>query len=299
MITEHYKTIKNGETIYYKKAGTSNEILILVHGNLSSSVFFDDLMSDLSQNYTVYSMDLRGFGKSKSKRRVGSLRSLSNDLVEFIKDMGLNEVSMLGWSLGGAVVLEAAAELRNKVKNIFLLSSLGLKGFNYSSSILTREMVLLQGISNSILSFQMMPWNCLISLKAKRTLLDTYVMRKYLDDYLYHLNKPSEDEYEKFLDAIADQKHFMEVYQAIINFNISHSSNGIKKGNGRANLITSNIHILHGKFDRVVHVNEAKDTYKYFKDQATIDIFENSGHSIMTDEKGLLLEKINYYMREY
>ena len=46
-----------------------------------------------------------------------------------------------------------------------------------------------------------------------------------------------------------------------------------KKGNGRANLITADIHIMHGRYDRVVHLSEARETYEYFKDQATLDVF--------------------------
>lgn len=298
MITEHSIHIHNGEHLYYKQAGSANNILILVHGNMSSSVFFDDLLKDLSTSYTVYAIDLRGFGQSSSLRRVGSVKSLSNDLVAFIQDMKFDHVSLLGWSLGGGVVLEAAAELRNKVKHIFLLSSLGLKGFNSSLSLLMKESVLMQGIKNKFLTLSMMPWNAFISFKTKRTLVDTYVMRKYLDDYLYHLNQPSESDYEKYLDAIADQKNFLEVYQAIINFNITHCSNGIKKGNGRANLITADIHIMHGRYDRVVHLSEARETYEYFKDQATLDVFEHSGHAIMTDEKEKLIHTISHYMNQ-
>jgi pimeloyl-ACP methyl ester carboxylesterase len=93
--------------------------LVLVHGNVSAAAFFAPLMAGLADQYHCIAPDLRGFGRSERKpvdaRR--GLRDFSDDvhalLMTLIETGRLPEGTapvLLGWSLGGGVVLQYAID---------------------------------------------------------------------------------------------------------------------------------------------------------------------------------------------
>ena len=54
-------------------------------------------------------------------------------------------------------------------------------------------------------------------------------------------------------------------------------------------LITADIVILHGEKDMVVPVMYAHDMKKRFGDKAELVLFENAGHSVITDDLDLFI----------
>lgn len=54
-----------GETIAYRESNTSGDTVLLVHGNMSSSVHFQPLMETLEENFNIYALDLPGFGENR------------------------------------------------------------------------------------------------------------------------------------------------------------------------------------------------------------------------------------------
>jgi len=46
-------TLNNGENIAYRETGTGDRILLLVHGNMSSSKHWDLLMENLPDEYKI------------------------------------------------------------------------------------------------------------------------------------------------------------------------------------------------------------------------------------------------------
>ena len=51
--------LSNGETIAYRECGHGDKTIILVHGNMSSSVHFQTTMEALENDYKVYAVDMR------------------------------------------------------------------------------------------------------------------------------------------------------------------------------------------------------------------------------------------------
>ena len=75
--------------VAYLEAGTGNIPLVLVHGNCSSSLFFQDFMLSLvaTGRYTVFAPDMRGFGDSEVLPVDGTrgVRDYSDDLAAFAR----------------------------------------------------------------------------------------------------------------------------------------------------------------------------------------------------------------------
>ena len=81
--------------------------VVLVHGNVSSNRFFDELLLALPAGYYGIAPDLRGYGASETLPvdATRGVRDWSDDLRSLFEAMGLADraVHLLGWSMGGGV----------------------------------------------------------------------------------------------------------------------------------------------------------------------------------------------------
>ena len=79
------KKIKTGRLeVAYLEAGTGETPIVLVHGNTSSSLFFQDFMLELAatRHYTIYAPGMHGFGNTQALpiNATRGLRDFSDDL---------------------------------------------------------------------------------------------------------------------------------------------------------------------------------------------------------------------------
>jgi len=115
--------------------------LVLLHGNVSAARFFAETMVALAGGYRCIAPDLRGFGRSErapvDARR--GVRDFSDDLHALLAGGGppagggpaggTQRVHLLGWSLGGGVALQYAADHPGTVASIILESPMSPFGF--------------------------------------------------------------------------------------------------------------------------------------------------------------------------
>jgi len=94
----------DGVRLWVNIEGTGRPI-ILVHGWTMSSLFWRR-QSQLAEKYQVITIDLRDHGKSQVTPRGHTLKRYAFDVREVITALGLNKVMLVGWSMGGSVVLE-------------------------------------------------------------------------------------------------------------------------------------------------------------------------------------------------
>jgi pimeloyl-ACP methyl ester carboxylesterase len=88
--------------------GRTGQPALFVHGNVSSSLFWQPTMLALPQGYRPLAVDLRGFGETDPEP-VDATRGLgdyADDLGALIEALGLTSVHLVGWSMGGGVVLQ-------------------------------------------------------------------------------------------------------------------------------------------------------------------------------------------------
>jgi pimeloyl-ACP methyl ester carboxylesterase len=99
--------------------------VLFVHGNVASSLFFEETLAALPPYYRGLAPDLRGFGRSEPKPvdATRGMRDLSDDLYELMKALGYAEdrkVHLVGWSLGGGVVMQYAIDHPQEVASLTL-----------------------------------------------------------------------------------------------------------------------------------------------------------------------------------
>ena len=93
-------------------AGRAGQPVLLVHGNVSSSLFWQPTMLALPDGYRPLAVDLRGFGDTDPEP-VDATRGLgdyADDLAALIEALELESVHLVGWSMGGGVVMQYLAE---------------------------------------------------------------------------------------------------------------------------------------------------------------------------------------------
>jgi pimeloyl-ACP methyl ester carboxylesterase len=105
----------DGVTIVYSAAGAGDTALIFVHGGLAIRGFFDDQLRGLADRYRVIAVDLAGHGESGADRRTWGIPRFGGDVKAVAEAERLERNVVLGNSLGGAVAVEAAILLPDRV----------------------------------------------------------------------------------------------------------------------------------------------------------------------------------------
>ncbi|MCZ2525230.1 alpha/beta fold hydrolase [Streptomyces sp. HB2AG] len=105
--------------------------VVFVHGNVSSALFWQPTMLALPAGYRAVAPDLRGFG-STDRAPVDAtrgLRDFSDDLGALLDALGLPAAHLVGWSMGGGVVLQHLLDAPGRVASLTLVNPVSPFGF--------------------------------------------------------------------------------------------------------------------------------------------------------------------------
>jgi pimeloyl-ACP methyl ester carboxylesterase len=97
--------------------------VVLVHGWLTSSRLWEQLAGRLAQRFTVYTLDLSGFGESDKPIAGYGVRNGSRLLYAFCAHFGLTRANVIGHDLGGAMAVKLAADHPDVVGRLVLVST--------------------------------------------------------------------------------------------------------------------------------------------------------------------------------
>jgi pimeloyl-ACP methyl ester carboxylesterase len=111
----------DGSWVRYDVIGGGPPV-VLVHGWLSSSHIWEALARRLAQRFTVYSLDLTGFGESDKPLSGYGVRNGSRLLYAFCAHFGLTRASVIGHDLGGNMAVKLAADHPDVVGRVVLVS---------------------------------------------------------------------------------------------------------------------------------------------------------------------------------
>lgn len=109
--------------------------VFFIHGNVSSSRFWEETLVALPPRYRGLAPDLRGFGDSETKPvdAARGLRDFSDDLHVLVEALGLTaggrKVHLVGWSVGGGIALQYAIDHPDQVASLVLVDPLSPYGF--------------------------------------------------------------------------------------------------------------------------------------------------------------------------
>ena len=111
-------------TAYYRAGEDNEKKLVVLHGNISSSVFFLPLVPYLTDRYDIAVPDLRCFGNTEGRpvdaRR--GYRDWSDDVDAFVRALGWEHFTLLGWSMGGDIAMQYCIDHAEKVEGLVLVA---------------------------------------------------------------------------------------------------------------------------------------------------------------------------------
>jgi pimeloyl-ACP methyl ester carboxylesterase len=114
-----YATLADGTRLRYLKAGSGPAALILLHTVRTQLDQFQLVIPKILQAFTVYAIDMPGMGWSDITPGASYTEpALRRAIVEFVKTLDINEVTLAGESMGATVSLTAATELEERVRRV-------------------------------------------------------------------------------------------------------------------------------------------------------------------------------------
>jgi len=114
----------DGVSIAYEVRGEGEPALIFVHGWSNNRGVWDAQTKHFSQKYKVVTLDLAGFGESGSNRSDWTMQSFSKDVFAVVAKLRLEQVVLVGFSMGGPVVIEASKIMPERILGLVLVDVL-------------------------------------------------------------------------------------------------------------------------------------------------------------------------------
>jgi pimeloyl-ACP methyl ester carboxylesterase len=119
--TSGYATV-NRLKMYYEIHG-EGQPLVLLHGAFSAiGTSFAKLIPGLSGKRKVVAFDLQAHGRTADIDRPLTLEGMADDVAEAIRQLGLGQADILGYSMGAGVALHTAIRHREVVRKLILIS---------------------------------------------------------------------------------------------------------------------------------------------------------------------------------
>lgn len=119
-----YTTVNN-QSVYFQKIGKGKDLVIL-HGwrhDVSSFWHVAEMLKDV---FTVYLVDLPGFGRSENPKKPFTVLDYAETIGAFLKDQKLRPI-LLGHSVGGRIAIKLAAHHPEAIGKLILEDSAGIK----------------------------------------------------------------------------------------------------------------------------------------------------------------------------
>jgi len=126
----------DGTRIAYAFKGAGTPALVLVHGWSCDRRYWDAQFEPLSRQFLVVVLDLAGHGESDSGRKEWSISAFGSDVAAVVRHLALEDTVLVGHSMGGDVILDAATRLRDFVKGLIWVDT-----YSELPCVSTREQV--------------------------------------------------------------------------------------------------------------------------------------------------------------
>ncbi|MGM9988121.1 MAG: alpha/beta fold hydrolase [Bacillaceae bacterium] len=285
--------LPNGENMAYRERQGGEEVVLFIHGNMISSKHWEPVLENFDEAYTLYAVDMRGFGLSTYHHHIRSIKELSEDIKLFVTERGLTSFHLVGWSTGGAVAMQYAATYPDECKSITLLASASTRGYPF---MLTND-----GVSfERALTYEEVANDSIRTIPVQQAYneRDKEYLRQLWNTLIYRRNQPPADIYDAYLDDLCTQRNLADIYYALNMFNISHVHNGFVAGTGEVGQIICPVHIMHGDEDIVITKEMTEELIEDLGERATFTQLKGCGHSPLVDDLSQLLQEMHLFLKQ-
>lgn len=257
-----------GDITYLENDVSSKNTVVLLHGFGGDKDIWNQFSISMQNTFHVISIDLPGHGKSISTDNLDySIKHQSQMLDVFLKEKELNNIHLVGNSMGGAIALAYAGDFPHRIKSLILVDALGM--------IKTK--------SEITANFEETGNNALLNIcsnSAFKNFID-FSMQKppFLPDFIINVlvkDKCARAKLEKIIfdDMVKDSD-----LTAI------------------AKKISIPTLILWGKKDRILHIDNAKLFNSTIKNSKLI-VFDDLGHVPLLEDPDRVALSAKYFIQK-
>ena len=116
-------TSPDGIRIAYEAHGEGTPALIFVHGWSCDRSYWKGQSEPFSRQFKVVAIDLAGHGESGLGRDAWTMEAFGGDVAAVVEKLGLQHVILIGHSMGGDVIAEAARRLPGRVAGLIMVDT--------------------------------------------------------------------------------------------------------------------------------------------------------------------------------
>lgn len=116
-------TSNDGVSITYDVHGIGSTALLFVHGWSCDRTYWKHQIEPFSKKYKVITIDLGGHGESGFGRTDWTISSFGSDVATVVKELKLKRIILIGHSMGGDVIVDAALQLPERVDGLIMVDT--------------------------------------------------------------------------------------------------------------------------------------------------------------------------------
>lgn len=279
VIEQKTVTLANGETLGYRVSGEGSKNVVLIHGNLVSSKYWERLMPTFPAEYKVYAIDLRGVGQSSYRKPIAAMADFADDVAQFVDALGLGRFILVGWSMGGGVAQLFAAQHPDTVEKLVLVDSVSPKGYLYPDPatggyLQSREEVLTKGAGD------------LAGLLTQRSAAG---FKAVWDAAVFNVTQPEAGWYQELVEDVLTCRFFPDCAWAMHTFNMASGHNGLVEGNGLIEQVTMPVLVIRGEGDVIISPEMAEATVAAIGPNARLELVAGAAHAPFIDQQQVFM----------
>lgn len=258
--------------IFVQQAGNSENVILLIHGFLGSTFSWRFLIPILGAHFTVYAVDLPGFGRSdKGKRYPYTLSAYAQSLYDFLQSEGVRRLMIIAHSMGGQVAMRLASLAPQAVKRLILIAP---------SGYLPAAKRWQKALFSIPLSYSLVPF----MLTSKR-------IQREFTNIIFNLNTVDlQSMYDGYITPLKD-RHFP---RALFHFARSREDDLCREELQKVKQPTL---LLWGRHDRVVPLHIGQRLVQDLPD-ARLVIIEDTGHLPMEEKPHHVMEHVTPFLQQ-
>ena len=234
-------TTSSGTYYLFNKKDQKTPI-VFVHGvGLTHEIWQPQL--NFFKEHTTLTYDILGHGKSTLKKEIISFNDFSNQIIELIDELKIDQIHLIGFSIGSLIARNFATRFSERLKSLTLLGSI-YKRSNEQQKIVNQRFEQAKS-----------------ELKLSRQALKRWFTDKYLE------NNP--DIYEKISSILSSNNmaNFLKVYELFVKHKNDENFSKIK---------VSTL-IMTGEFDIGSTVEMSRELNKIINN-SRLSIIKNGKH---------------------
>ncbi|EGZ31733.1 alpha/beta hydrolase [Malacoplasma iowae] len=255
-------------TYHYQKAkNVSKGNIVFIHGYATTSMYHQDAALEFS-DYNYYAIELPGHGYTDVRQNLEfSPINIAIQVVDWIHSLNLDEIILIGHSMGGGIAEMINLYIPQKISKIILVSPM-----------------------NSSIDLSGLFKKKKLSFKNVKDLTDWHKIIFKNPDRLNLNNSDNENKLESELDYQTKNKDNFKILKKNIYSlkNLKNLKFAERKNDKPTLLIAS-------EFDQVIKL---KNLMKVFskKENVIISVFKDSGHIPFMEEKELYVKTIKEFI---